>query len=67
MYCAEAVVMMDRAHRVFPFINPTLFKEFNSTQDNSMELTQAIFYYNSSVSLVMNNECVKGLMPRNVG
>lgn len=63
MYCAEALIMMDRAQQVFPYMNPALLKELNAQdfeshtagwQCTSLELTKAIFHYNTAVSLVMN-------------
>lgn len=65
MHCAEALIMMDRAQQVFPYMNPALLNDFDPQdfeshtspgwQCTSFELAKAIFHYNSSVSLVMIN------------
>lgn len=72
MYCAESLLMMDRAQQVFPYMNPSLLKELrpmdfeshsSGWQGSSLELVTAIFHYNSSVvSLMMNSLSKAGVM-----
>lgn len=62
MYCAEALIMLDRP--LLPFISPAVLKDL-TTQDleqhatpgwlcTSLELAKAIFYYNGAVCSIMN-------------